>query len=389
MLNGLDAFCLALAVLAVIGGWRLGFVRRVVGWVGMIGGIALASILLPRIFHATNPTSTPGRFLIGAGILFAGAMLGQAIGAPIGARMRSGMRGLHLAKLDSAMGAVAGVIGLVVSLWIILPTMAQVPGWPSRQARSSEVARWIDRSLGSAPGVLGNLADSLGLNGLPKVFDELRQAPQVAAPPAGSPVDPATLRVAEGSTVKIVGPACDRVQSGSGFVAATGLVVTNAHVVAGTRNVRVETSDGTRYAARVVAFDPRHDLAVVAVPRLPRPALRIDDARGGDVGVSLGYPGGGALTASNYRVSERVQAAGRDIYDTAPVTRDIFILGAALAPGDSGGPLIDPRGEVVGVAFAIAPDRPDVAYAITTDQVRAILGGDLSRASGVGACTTG
>jgi S1-C subfamily serine protease len=387
-MNALDVLTIVLAVGAAVAGWRLGFVRRVTGWAGMIGGVALALWLLPKVRAATHPSSTPARFLVGAAVLVVGAVVGQALGAIAGSRIHAALGSAREHPADSAFGALSGVVGLVVVLWVVLPSMADVSGWPARQARTSTVARSIDRVLGRPPGILDGLSRSLGLAGLPRVFDSLQTAPKVKAPPGASPVPAAVLTHVEASTVKVVGPACDVIQSGTGWVVRPGLVVTNAHVVAGTRSVRLESQSGS-HAGTVVAFDPRHDLALISSPGLKAQALPTSTAVAGDVGVDLGYPGGGDLTISPYRISQRVQANGRDIYDQAAVTRDIFVIGANLHPGDSGGPLVDPAGDVVGVAFAIAPDQSAVAYAITIDQVQTILAGPHTKPTSVGPCTNG
>jgi len=387
-MNALDVLCVILAVAAAVAGWRLGFVRRVTGWAGMIGGVTLALWLLPQVRAATHPSSTPARFLVSAAVLVIGAVVGQAVGAIVGARLHAALGTARQHPADSAFGAMAGVLGLVVVLWVVLPSMADVTGWPARQARTSRVARSIDEALGRPPGILDGLSRSLGLSGLPRVFDTLETAPKVKAAPASSPVTAGVVARVEMSTVKVVGPACDVIQSGTGWVVRPGLVVTNAHVVAGTRSVRVESPGGSR-AGTVVAFDPRHDLALISSPGLRAAALATATATAGDVGVDLGYPGGGDLSVAPYRISQRVQANGRDIYDQSAVTRDIFIIGATLHPGDSGGPRVDTAGQVVGVAFAIAPDQSAVAYAITIDQVQSILFGTHTHAVSVGPCTNG
>ncbi len=386
-MNQLDLLLILIIVVAGVVGWQLGFARRVLSWVGLIGGLAAASWLLPRVLEGQTVPAGPTRFLVSAGILFAGAMVGQFIGSLIGARLRGLIGRGRLGRVDAGLGVVAGLAGVVVVLWVVLPAMADVPGWPARAARGSAVARTMHDTLGDPPGLLDNLADSLGLEGLPRVFEDLQTAPEVAAPPANSPVAEQTVAVAGASTLRIVSRACDRIQSGSGFVVSPGLVVTNAHVVAGSETVRVESADGSRFAAEVVAFDGRSDLAVLRSPSLgSRAALPLSDAEVGDVGVVIGYPGGGPVRVNNFLVGERVRAQGRDIYDQATVVRTVLVLGADLAPGDSGGPLIDPQGQVIGVAFAIAPDKPQVAYAISTDQVRYIVGRASTTAVAAGAC---
>jgi S1-C subfamily serine protease len=130
-------------------------------------------------------------------------------------------------------------------------------------------------------------------------------------------------------------------------------------------------------AATIVAFDPNRDLAVLAVPDIDREPLALGDAVAGESGAVFGHPGGGPLELSPYSVGEEVTATGRDIYDANSTRRQVLFLAAQLRPGDSGGPLVNPAGAVVGVAFAIAPDDPNVAYALTIEEVQAVLAGPL------------
>jgi uncharacterized membrane protein required for colicin V production len=386
--NWLDLAILALVALAGWAGWRLGFARRVTSWLGLLGGLAAASWLLPHVLPPESSPSGPSRFTLSAGILLAGAFIGQVLGTFVGNRLGWLVDRAKLTRLDAVGGLVAGVAGVVLALWIVLPTMADVPGWPSEQARGSTTARALDSTFGQPPGILGNLSQTLGLGQLPRVFSQLGRSPEVGRPPANSPVSGPVTQHAIDSTVKVVTQACGRIQSGTGFVVAPGVVVTNAHVVAGGRGTRIETTDRGRQSATVVGFDPRADLAVLRVGGLTRPSLGLADARPGDTGVVLGFAGGGPLTINPYDVSQRIRAEGRDIYDQATVVRSVLILGADLAPGDSGGPMIDRDGRVGGIAFAIAPDRPDVGYAITTDQIRTVLGRADSQPVSTGACLT-
>jgi S1-C subfamily serine protease len=223
---------------------------------------------------------------------------------------------------------------------------------------------------------------------LPNVFDELSRSPRAGSPPASTPVDPAVLATVERSIVKVAGPACGRVQAGSGSVVGPDLVVTNAHVVAGMSKVSVETLDGVDRPGTVVAFDPRNDLALVSLPGLDRPALPIRAGRDGDVGAALGFPGGGNLKVSPFRIDRHLDASGRDIYGEERVERNLLVLAADLEPGDSGGALVAPDGALVGVAFAIAPDQPGTAYGIRTDELASLLAATPGREPvSVGACT--
>ncbi|GIU87758.1 MAG: hypothetical protein KatS3mg009_2273 [Acidimicrobiia bacterium] len=165
--------------------------------------------------------------------------------------------------------------------------------------------------------------------------------------------------------------------------------MTNAHVVAGSSSTIVEDADGREHETRVVAFDPVRDLAMLAVPTLDAPGLELRRGREGDVGAVYGHPGGGALRAAPARVGEEMNAVGSDIYRTSESTRAILVLAASLEPGDSGAPLVDVEGRVIGVAFAIDPAREGTSYALAYEEVLGVLG--LVQEAGVstGGCLIG
>jgi S1-C subfamily serine protease len=163
-------------------------------------------------------------------------------------------------------------------------------------------------------------------------------------------------------------------------------VVTNAHVVAGEDETVVFPERGDDEEATVVAFDSARDLAVLAVPGLERPPLPLVDAERGATGAVLGHPGGGPLEVSPFEVVDELEAQGRDLYDERATLRSVLVLASELAPGDSGAALVDPTGSVVGVAFAIAPDRSGTAYALDPDEVRSVLQARSDGAVDTGPC---
>lgn len=382
----------AAALAALVGGARRGFLRRSLSWVGLGAGLVLGTWLVGKV---VKPDQVGGvrELALSIGLVLLCIGVGQAIGLAIGNALRSEV-GIGGGRLDAAAGAALGVVGLALAAWVVLPSMADVSGWPAEQARGSVVARWLHDRLGSPPPPLNDLPRALGVDRLPRVFEGIDRSPEVRPPPTDVPVDALTLARAESSTFKVLGEGCaDRIQTGSSWVVAPGTVVTNAHVVAGTTEQRVESSSGVQRRARVVAFDPARDVAVLSVADLGAQPLAMGEARSGTTGAVLGYPGGGPLTVATARVDRNVEARGRDIYDEAPVVREVHILAADLHPGDSGGPMIDQSGAVVAMAFAVAPDRPDVAYALSTAEVRAVLdsGGGLDTiaarpATGTGRC---
>lgn len=365
----LDFIILVLVVSAAIGGWRLGFVARASSWIGLALGVFLATRVIPMI--GSSEEDPQRLLLIGMILLFSGAIIGQVIGLLIGSRMRGVIRSEQVVTVDRVGGSIAGVIGVFVAVWFLLPTLAQTPEWPAEQTRDSSIAAFIQDHFPEAPDTTQALRRLLG----PRVFEGFGPDTAVGPPPAESGLSEATADSVKRSTVKVEASACSRVQDGSGAVIGDHLVVTNAHVVAGGKDVTVLTSRGRALDATVVAFDPDRDVAILHVPDIDAPVLPLGDGSFdvGGVGAVFGHPGGGPLELSPFKVAETVDARGFDIYDQHRTTRHIFILGSELRPGDSGGALVDPSGVVQGVAFAIAPDQSNVGYALTLDEIRPVL----------------
>ena len=170
-------------------------------------------------------------------------------------------------------------------------------------------------------------------------------------------------------------------------MAAPEIVVTNAHVVAGADRIRVLRNDGVRLPATLVNFDPGRDLAVLRVPGIDRPPLPLADTSVGAMGAVFGHPmGQDQLRVAPAGVADLIDAVGRDIYGRSEVRRRVGVLSADLARGDSGAALITGDGQVSGVAFAIAPDRRETAYALATSELRAALSAPNTGAVDSGAC---
>lgn len=372
-MNGLDLVITALAAAAALGGYRLGFVTRVTSWLGMLAGIAAGGLALPAVVDGLDANvDRPGLVLVAAAVVIGAGLLGQAAGLFVGSKLHHVIPIGPARLADSMAGSVAGVLGVAVAVWLVVPAMADVPDWPARQARGSVVMRQIDRWFPDAPDATQSVRHLLGER-YPQVFDALSPAPDVGPPPSASGLSAASADRVQASVVLVAGQACGRVQEGTGFVVGDGLVATNAHVVAGEPTTVVETNDGSRHDARVVAFDPDRDLAIVQVAGLQRPPLTLRPARTDDQGAVFGHPGGGPLRLAPFRVSQLIKASGADIYDNRGVERDVLILAAELRPGDSGAALVSPDGNVIGVAFAIAPDRPGVAYALGIGELLEVM----------------
>jgi S1-C subfamily serine protease len=186
------------------------------------------------------------------------------------------------------------------------------------------------------------------------------------------------IQAAASETLKIRGLGCGGIVFGSGFPVGPGLVLTNAHVVAGTQGTTVLNPSGRGLSARVVLFDPDRDVAILYVPRLALVPLSQGAAHPGTQGAAIGYPGGGGEQVKPAVVNGQVRAEGRDIYGQNLVVRSIWIMQAEVQPGNSGGPLVDLDGTVVGVIFAASTSQPGQAYALTDAEVQP----DIDKAQG-------
>lgn len=368
-MNALDAIILIAAAGAGYAGYRVGFTGRALSWLGLTIGVVVGTLFVDDVANALRD-STPRTRLIGAlAFLFLVTILSQALGIGAGLLLRRHLpaRGI-LSTVDRTFGALAGMFSVLVIVWLLTPAFANAPGWPARAARGSAVVRAVDDVAPSAPHSIERLGQLVGDAPFPKVFGGLTGPEDVGPPPQRTLPAAVRDRVFH-SVVKVEGPACDLIQQGSGWVLDTNLVVTNAHVVAGHESTVVITPGGQSFGARVVGFDASRDIALLRVNGLTLAPLAQADGEVGGTGAVVGYPRGGGETEAPARIAEAILARGTDIYRTSPSTREVYELASQLYPGNSGGPLFDARGRVVGMAFAVDPGHATTAYALTHDEV--------------------
>jgi S1-C subfamily serine protease len=385
--NLLDLAIIVVAGAAAYGGYRLGFLARIFSWAGLALGALVADRFLPDVVAFFSSSDPQIRLIAAISFLVGAAMLGQGIGLAVGSLLHAALPlGAGLRQGDRAAGSILGVVGVLAAVWLLIPALAAVPGWPAEATAESSIAHLVDDVAPAPPDTMQALRRFVQDGTFPAVFNELRRSPDPGPPPPESGIDPALHQRIVRSTVKVTGEACRRIQEGSGFVAGAGLVVTNAHVVAGEKAPRVEPYEGRSLPATVVLFDANRDLALLRVPGLGEQALSVAKAKEGDTGAVYGHPGGGPLRAAPAKISQELIAVGRDIYDRNDTRRSIYVLASALRPGDSGAALVNKSGQVVGVAFAIAPDKPGVSYALTDKELTPVLARAGTTAISTGGC---
>jgi len=281
---------------------------------------------------------------------------------------------LRLGPVDSVLGVAVAVLATLLATWLVASVLVNSRFSALDTGISqSRVVRALDQVMPQPPTLFSKVESFLSTEGFPVVFSGL---PPAAAGPVSPPSSAAVgqaEQAAEDSTVKIVGEGCGVIQEGSGFVVDGDMVVTNAHVVAGIRHPVVEALDGGPYATDIVLYDPRLDLAVMRVPGLREPSLTLDGSlvTRGTTGAALGYPGGGPFTAQPAGVADAFEATGLDIYGRVQITREVYEIDSIIRPGNSGGPLVEPDGLVVGVVFARSTTNGDIGYALASPAVLA------------------
>ncbi len=372
----LDVVLLVAALLFGLSGYRQGLVVGLLSFVGFLGGGVLGAKLAPAVADVEFVANLP-RALVGLAVVFLGASLGQLLATLVGGELRRRLVWDRARALDAAGGAVVSVIGLLLVAWLVGRAVASSP-YPTlaTQVRQSVVINAVDDLVpNSGRRFFSSFRSLIDERGFPEVFEDLRR-------PAGENVDPPDPALASSGAVQTVRPSvlkitgvaesCSRRIEGTGFVYAPGRVMTNAHVVAGVEEPLVEVGD-RELPAKVVLFDPGRDLAVLAVEGLNRPSLAFaaEPAEPGDNAIVVGYPQDGPFRPDAARISGSQDARGPDIYQEQIVVREVYSLKGLVRPGNSGGPLIDPQGRVLGVIFAAAADDPSIGYALTADEVAA------------------
>lgn len=387
-----DVILLMLLLLFAVSGYRQGFVVGILSFTGFFGGALIGlqvGPLLSRLVEA------PGlKLVVSLTTIFGLAVLGQALAGWLGGKLRRGISSRNGQVADDIGGALVSVLAVGLVAWLVaVPLGKASEPWLSSAVRNSTVIRTIDSVMPvQADTLTESLRETVDTNGFPEVFGDLvptqvREVPEPDPKLRGSQV----VARSESSVVKVLGtaPSCSRRIEGSGFVYASEHVMTNAHVVAGTKTVRIEIK-GKAFAAKVVAYDARLDLAVLHVPGLQAPALPFAGtaAETGADAIVLGFPLDGPYDAQSARVREVGKITGPDIYDSDHVTREVYTIKALVRSGNSGGPLIASDGKVLGVIFAAAADNQYVGYAVTADQAAGIAaaGRNSTSAVGTGSC---
>jgi S1-C subfamily serine protease len=392
-----DALDLILIVVALgfgVSGFRQGLVVGAVSFLGFLGGGVAGAKVAPSLLQWIGHGE--GQPVAAITVVFIAAIAGQLLLTPVGAALRRRLRWRSVELLDSTAGAVVSVVGVLLVSWLVGTAVAHSQLRPlAREVQHSRVLAAVQSVMpDQAQTWFAAFQRLFDRNGFPQVFGGIGPETIVNVPPPDAALVQSPAVVLARHDVLVIhgeAPSCSRDIQGSGFVFAPQHIMTNAHVVAGVRELTVAQSDGTTYDATVVLYDSQRDVAVLYVPQLQvQPMAFAAPVNTEANAVVVGYPLGGPFTPVPARVRERLRARGPNIYQNASVTREIYSLYAPVRPGNSGGPLLTPSGGVLGVVFAASLDDSSTGYALTAAEVApdAKAGASARAKVATGACTS-
>ncbi|HEV7482081.1 MAG TPA: MarP family serine protease [Solirubrobacterales bacterium] len=376
----LDWAIVAFTISLGLWGYRQGLIVGAMTLFGFAVGAFVGGRLGPLVL--SQGAKSPYAPLCAAlGALLAGALAAVTVeSVALGLRAKVIRRpALHLADGAGGAALIASVaLGLA---WVFGSVALHAPGTARLRAdvQDSVILRSLNEVLPPSGPVLNAL-------------DRVDPAPSVTGPAApvarpdqGIATDPDVL-AAGGSVVRVLGTACGLGVEGSGWAVQPGLVVTNAHVIAGSDDTTVTTQGGTELDATPVYYDPEDDLALLRVGA-DLPILPISDRResGADAAV-LGYPENGPYSVAAARLGDTTDTISEDSYGNGPINRTIVALRGSVRSGNSGGPLVDARGRAVGIVFAATTAGPPGGFAIPAEDVREALA-KTSASTSTGPCT--
>jgi S1-C subfamily serine protease len=385
-MTAIDWVIVAFTVLLAFYGYLQGFL---VGGLSLLG-FALGAFIGTRIGPLILPGGSHSHYaaLFGlVGALLAGGVLASGFEG-VGMRARAALRLPGLRTIDGVLGAgLTACVGLGIA-WIVGAVALQSTNSQSlRQTlEQSTILRHLDEALPPS----GPILHALGrFDPLPSVRGSV---PNVS-PPTPAVLSAPGVRAAGASVVRILGTACGLGIEGSGWVAAPGIVVTNAHVVAGEQDTHVEVGgNSTGLPAHAIDVDPTDDIAILRVSGLHAPALSLAaNPQPGTAAAILGYPEDGPLDAEAGRVGPTVDVYTENAYGQGPFRRSVTQLLGLVRPGNSGGPMVSAGGQVEATVFAAVTGAPGTGgYAVPNALVRQQLKLAQSRGGAVptGPCTS-
>jgi S1-C subfamily serine protease len=379
-MNFIDIFIAAAFLIFGWIGFRRGILRTILSIIGLIVGGAAGAIATPSIQSLISNNAFGFKPTIGLTSIILGASLGMFLFGVLGSFLRVVLLPLPFMKtIDSLIGFVLAIVA-VASISSTLSSAAQVI--PNKTVNNlfsqSQIISQIDQYLperfkDAAQKIQNVITDSP----LPEVFKSLVESRITPTQLESDVAIPEIVTKSVASTVRIDGIAesCSAAMVGTGFIVSPERVITNAHVVAGVKEPVITLFNSqTQLGGRVIAIDRKKDIAIIFVPGLTGEKLTfIGPVTPNEIGFVVGYPNGGNLRTMPVSVTSEFESIGTDIDGNGETRREVIVFGGDVKPGNSGGPLLNDQGQVLGVVFAADAENKNTGYALAPSEVAKLV----------------
>ncbi len=383
-----DIIIVALLVASVVRGYQIGFIRQLGSTIGFLIGLYPGSLLASWVMTRVDGPIKP---LIGLAMLLTVCFFVMTIAELYAVRLKFAIKNKPVQRVDNSLGSVLSLATIILGIWLAGAIFQLAPTNNVQIAvKNSHIVSYLNHELPPASRLLSALNSLVDPNQSPLVFSGREPSPDARYTLPNIAQYRQVLATASASVVKIEGLGCGGIVDGTGFIYSNHHVVTNAHVVAGVDSPKITDENGT-HNTTVVLFDAKNDIAVLYSKDIVGKALNLEpsDAPNGTQIFALGYPGGGEYREQPGVIIGQLTALGQDIYGQSHTTRSVYTLQSTIMPGNSGGPIIDTKGVVRGIVFATSTTYNNIGYALTVDQVDALLNAakTSSNQQGTGNCS--
>jgi S1-C subfamily serine protease len=379
-MNFIDIFIAAAFLVFGWIGFRRGILRTILSIIGLIVGGAAGAIATPSIQSLISNNAFGFKPTIGLTSIILGASLGMFLFGVLGSFLRVVLLPFPFMKtIDSLIGfglaiiAVASISSTLSSAAQVIPNKT-VNNLFSQSQLISQIDQYLPARLKDAAQKIQNVITD---SPLPEVFKSLVESRITPTQLETDVAIPEIVTKSVASTVRIDGIAesCSAAMVGTGFIVSPERVITNAHVVAGVKEPVITLFNSqTQLGGRVIAIDRKKDIAIIFVPGLTGEKLTfIGPVTPNEIGFVVGYPNGGNLRTMPVSVTSEFESIGTDIDGNGETRREVIVFGGDVKPGNSGGPLLNDQGQVLGVVFAADAENKNTGYALAPSEVAKLV----------------
>jgi len=349
-MNLLDVFIITAVLVSFVLRGNRSFVYYLLGSAGLIGGYILAVILAPSI--AKNMSSDLKKGLVSLWLMFGLAALLCIAGLFIGGKLKMKVILSRFFTVDKFLAWPYKLLAVLVAIVLLSQTLIYVPILALQfEAQGSSIFMVANKIFPVTP--LDTLAQKIAPDQFRNLHLEYDPNPLTYNHIANAGEFQGVLNNVAPSVIKISGRNCTGLHFGSGFIAAPGIVVTNAHVISGASSIYMSDHDGA-YPATPLVIDNDFDIAILYskfIKGTPVP-IASSPAALGTKAVTVGYPGGGDLKMKQVATYDHPYKSRHNKLDGS----NTITLTGTLGPGSSGGPVFNLKGEIIGANDAGATD---------------------------------